>query len=194
MKGLLIFKARTPADAKIIVDFWNYYCGNLNEFLGNASVYAIKYDIDTYKILNYYAFSSVSKAEKEVSHDKKASYESVEGFMTFPKDVRDKMIEKGYGHSPIPYILSLTASESNGGFNWDDSDEGWNFWNQIIEDRNFDLFYKQFNLSKHESRLCNEETPFGGGSDRNSSSIRSGFNKARVIVKPLSYQEVLGRG
>lgn len=194
MTGLLIFKVGTLADAKTIVDFWNYYCNSLNKFLGNASVYTIEYDIDTYKILGYHAASSVSEAKKRIPCGKGTTFEFVRDFMTFPRVIQKEMIARSESKSPIPFIMNKSACANSGGFDWDKEDEGHTFWYDVIDGGRFDLFYKHFNLKDNESRLCIKETPFGGDSDRNSSSIRSRFNKARIAVQPLGYQEIIGRG
>lgn len=188
----LIFRANNLEESKAIVRFWNPYCCGINEFSGNANVYTIEYN-DDYTIRDYRAYDTIEEA-KESSPGTHNIYNNIPEFMTFPEEIRKAMIERSRSKSPIPFIKSISCDSSTGGFTWDQTEEGYEFWDNIISNRDFDSFYKHFNLKKDESRLCIKETPFGGDSDRNPSSIRSRFNKARIAVQPLGYQKVLGRG
>lgn len=188
----LVFRANDLEESKAIVRFWNPYCIGINRFNGNAPVYTIEYN-ENYEIVKYCAYETV-KAAREDSPEVCTIYNTIPTFMTFPEEIRKVMIERSESGSPIPFIKCISCDSGTGGFNWDETEEGHEFWGDIVNDKDFDLFHKHFNLKNNESRLCIKEAPFGGDSDRNPSSIRSRFNKARIAVQPLGYQKVLGRG
>ena len=189
----LIFIARSLEDRKKIVEFWNPYCKKFNEYSGTCDNYAVDYD-SNYIITGYYANSDIAILKSVEAQIK--IFPTIPDFMDFPKRVRDKMIERSAAHSPIPFLSTVSADVSGGGFLWSDSAEGHEFWNEVVRARNFDLFDKRFNFNSkdHESKLCNKGTPFRGDSGENYSGIRSRFNKARITVKSLGYQKVVGRG
>lgn len=190
----LIFSANNLEESRAIVKFWNSYCCGIKKFKGDSNIYTIEYNKD-YEIDEYCAYDTIEEA-RENSPGAHNIYNNIPKFMTFPEEIRKVMIEKSESHSPIPFIKCISCDSHAGGFNWGETEEGHEFWSNIVDDEDFDLFYIHFNLKKenYESRLCIKETPFGGDSDRNPSSIRSGFNKARIAVQSLGYQKVIGRG
>jgi hypothetical protein len=114
--------------------------------------------------------------------------------MSFPEEVRNKIIERSISRSPIPFVINPTAGADNRGLTWNRTPEGHYFWSNVISGEDFNLFYKRFNTKKDESRLCNKETPFGGGSIHNASGVCGRKHQARVTIVSPSYQEIIGRG
>lgn len=68
----------------------------------------------------------------------------IEDLKGFPIYIVNKMIEyqTDQGNDPDVDVFRYSASESceNGGFDWDGTKEGFDFWEEIIEYRNFDHF------------------------------------------------------
>lgn len=67
---------------------------------------------------------------------------SIEGF---PIEVVQKMVERQleqYGECNISVFQDFRSALM--GFNWETSREGWDFWDQVIGHRNFDLFFDRY--------------------------------------------------
>lgn len=67
----------------------------------------------------------------------------------FPLEVISKMMDKQreQGEKPNHYVFVSTnsADTSMGGFNWNETPEGDDFWSNVILERDFDLFFEVFN-------------------------------------------------
>lgn len=61
----------------------------------------------------------------------------------FPKEVVDKMLERQFEQKGV---LNITVLESNrfGGFRWKDTIEGLEFWEAVVDEKNFDKFYERY--------------------------------------------------
>lgn len=72
----------------------------------------------------------------------------------FPIEVVEKMIERQVeqGNKADVRVFQKTclASRSEGGFSWYDTIEGWEFWNEVILDKNFDLFFAKYPKAEEE--------------------------------------------
>lgn len=66
----------------------------------------------------------------------------------FPQEVVEKMLERqeeqGNKRDVSVFEDHNTASVAGGGFNWEYSIEGRLFWTQVIDDRNFGLFFDKY--------------------------------------------------
>lgn len=66
----------------------------------------------------------------------------------FPIEVVEKMIERQVqqGNKPDVKAFHRYASNDakNGGFNWNDTIEGELFWDKVIGDRNFNVFFERY--------------------------------------------------
>jgi hypothetical protein len=66
----------------------------------------------------------------------------------FPCEVVDRMLEcqqeQGNPASVRAFELDTTAAGYEGGFRWADSAEGQDFWQEVIDERNFDLFFERY--------------------------------------------------
>ena len=64
----------------------------------------------------------------------------------FPKEVVERMLfwqENQTGERDISVFEEDVATHSyRGGFNWEDTIEGYEFWDDVIRNRNFDRFYE----------------------------------------------------
>lgn len=187
----LVFKPQNKEEAKIIVDFWNPIFSEQPDFNGSADIYTIEYDTVycPYSYQAWYNEDCPAFNEAETSE-----FIAIPAFLKFPKEIQKEMIRRSEYQSPIPFIFNISSDKRAGGFDWAETDEGWDFWNKVIDGRDFDLFYKRFNLKKDEVRLCNEETPLGGDSKQVKGGIRCRDHQVRVTVKPLSYKGITGRG
>ena len=68
----------------------------------------------------------------------------------FPKEVVDKMLERQLEQrerNPAVFERYAAAGAVAGGFDWDKTPEGQSFWDKVIRNRNFNLFFKNI-LSK----------------------------------------------
>lgn len=66
----------------------------------------------------------------------------------FPIEVVQKMVERQY-EQICKYDVSVFQSDQykgkfNGGFTWNETVEGDNFWRQVISYNNFDLFFEKY--------------------------------------------------
>ena len=60
-----------------------------------------------------------------------------------PLDIQEKMLEnqvsQGQKEDPSVFVSDISNGISNGGFNWDDSLEGFPFWAKVIGDSRLPL-------------------------------------------------------
>lgn len=178
-------------NAKKIVQCLNHFTEGtgLTVMNGNASkgnYYCIEYDSSTYKITDYVC--------TEYLRGDEIKKDTLPPFMDLPLDIQIEIVNRSKSKSLIPFLNSISACDSGGGFNWDNTPEGWDFWNSVLVEGDTDLFYKQFKSKQHESRLQEQESPLRRGSREFTSGVRSRVNKARVTVSSLGYKEVVGRG
>lgn len=72
----------------------------------------------------------------------------VGGIENFPIEVVEKMIEEQVrqGNEPNVEVFQkfFAADVENGGFNWEDAEDGYRFWQQILEADNVDVFFKKY--------------------------------------------------
>lgn len=70
----------------------------------------------------------------------------------FPIEVVQKMIERqveqGNKADVILFQTHRTYGKSEGGFKWDETEEGNNFWCKVIIGENFDLFFEKYPKTK----------------------------------------------
>lgn len=66
----------------------------------------------------------------------------------FPIEVVEKMIEEQVmqGNSPDVRVFQnfITACADDGGFDWDNAEDGYDFWIEIFENENFNLFFEKY--------------------------------------------------
>lgn len=178
-------------NGKKIVQCLNYFTKDtgLTVMIGNTdgdNYYCIDYDPKTYKIIDYICVESPGGdiIEKD----------TLPPFMNLPLDIQIEVVSRSRDNSPIPFLMNICNDFNHGGFDWDSTPEGWDFWSDVLSKGDTDLFYKQFKSKQHESRLQEQESPLRGGSREFTSGVRSRVNKARVTVKSIGYKEVVGRG
>ena len=72
----------------------------------------------------------------------------VEGIKNFPIEVVVKMIEEQVKQGNCPNVEVFqnyaSADTADGGFNWKDTEDGDDFWMEVIDDGNFDLFFEKY--------------------------------------------------
>lgn len=77
----------------------------------------------------------------------------------FPKEVVDLMLERQFEQTEKRDITVFEADEFSvvvdGGFYWGDTIEGYDFWKEVVEDRNFDVFFERY--PKKESEQVQEQ-------------------------------------
>ena len=65
-----------------------------------------------------------------------------------PIEVVEKMIEEQVAQGNCPNVeifqKNLTADTADGGFNWEDTEDGEDFWMEVIDDGNFELFFEKY--------------------------------------------------
>jgi hypothetical protein len=66
----------------------------------------------------------------------------------FPKEIVEKMLEEqekqGNKRDVSVFERILSTSYSNGGFTWDLTKENNQFWKEVLEDKNFTLFFEKY--------------------------------------------------
>lgn len=66
----------------------------------------------------------------------------------FPIEVVEKMIERQVeaGNTPDVKVFQkwATIAKASGGFNWNDTAEGTEFWHNVILKKNFEVFFKKY--------------------------------------------------
>lgn len=72
----------------------------------------------------------------------------VDELREFPLTVVQKMIEhqvmQGNPANVKVFQADPTAERSEGGFVWEDSPEGWDFWDKVIEGMEFNVFFERY--------------------------------------------------
>ena len=66
----------------------------------------------------------------------------------FPIEVVKKMVQRCGEENEVNIITKLQISRLDG-FIWKNSIEGYDFWNEVIYNKNFDLFFEKYPKSKH---------------------------------------------
>ena len=66
----------------------------------------------------------------------------------FPIEVVEKMIEEQVKQGNCPNVEVFqnypNADTADGGFNWSDTKDGYDFWMEVIDDDNFELFFEKY--------------------------------------------------
>ena len=80
----------------------------------------------------------------------------------FPIEVVEKMLQKQYkqvNKKDISIFQEYRCyDKQNGGFRWEETIEGHNFWKKVISDKNFDVFFEKYpKLSKNVYILGDEK-------------------------------------
>lgn len=57
--------------------------------------------------------------------------------------LNQQKLQQGYIDENI-FISSIGAGRSGGGFTWEESEQGEDFWYEILEDNNIDKFYELY--------------------------------------------------
>ena len=155
-------------------------------YKGKSDFYILIYNSDDFKAINF------TTLEEEIRGLSGRTFYDVPQFIKYPKEIQKALVEYSISKSPIPFILEPSASLKEGGFDWSSTPEGWDFWSEVIDDENFDLFFKT--IKHNETELCHEATPIGGQHNENPTGLRYRFNKARITIQSLSHEKVVGRG
>lgn len=77
----------------------------------------------------------------------------------FPKEVVDLMLERQFeqaGKRDVTvFEIYKYAGVEDGGFYWSRTEERYDFWKEVVEDRNFDVFFERY--PKKESEQVQEQ-------------------------------------
>lgn len=72
----------------------------------------------------------------------------VDELKEFPLAIVQKMIERqvmqGNPANVEVFQADPTAPQADGGFEWEDSPEGWDFWSNVIEGMEFNVFFERY--------------------------------------------------
>ena len=70
----------------------------------------------------------------------------------FPEEVIELMLDKqdkqGNDIDSSIFEHDKYATATEGGFNWTDTIEGMGFWNSVLENKDFNLFFKRYPKQK----------------------------------------------
>ena len=95
------------------------------------------------------------KNKTKVTMETKVTQKDLIGDLTnFPIEVVEKMLQKQYeqlGKTDITvFQYDRTENKDNGGFCWDNTTDGYNFWNKVIRMKKFNVFFERYpKLSKN---------------------------------------------
>jgi hypothetical protein len=82
----------------------------------------------------------------------------VGGIKDFPIEVVEKMIEEQVRQGCQPDVEAFQQYPSAGvrdnGFNWSDSKDGNDFWEEVIGEDNFDLFFEKYPKKNKANLVC----------------------------------------
>lgn len=176
---------------KEVGNYKTYLCGDGSP----DDIYAIEYKEVSFEIL------SVRITDKTPSGVSSRSLSQCK-FIHLPIEIQKEMVNRSALKSIIPFLLSVTADYFMGGFNWANTPEGLTFWEDIIQRKNFDLFFQlkdnKTNLkqqqNENENQLQKEGIPQSGGSEPRKTGILCRGHKAKITIGHLSNQARLGRG
>lgn len=57
-------------------------------------------------------------------------------------------VEQGNDQNYEIFKEDCIIDGENGGFTWDETPEGYDFWNEILTELDFDIFYKKYPIEK----------------------------------------------
>lgn len=55
-----------------------------------------------------------------------------------------KLIERSRDKSLEPFIYTIYSFETSGGFSWEESVEGYDFWQDILQREDLNTFYERY--------------------------------------------------
>ena len=191
-KAMKRFAFKIDNNAKQLADILNWYTQGLGleKMMGNGTngyYYVLDFDEDTHQIMKLKCLLEPEQVTR--------FFYKIPPFMALPKDIQKEVILRSRDKSPIPFINNVAVSYYGGGFIWEEEPEGRQFWSDVLEHNNTEVFYSKF--KKHldnESRLQEQESPLRRGSREFTSGVRCRVNRARVEICSPGYQEVSGRG
>lgn len=111
----------------------------------------------------------------------------------FPIEVVKAMMVKqaianGFANARV-FQENRSASSNGGGFNWDETPEGWDFWNDVIRNRNFDRFFKGYDFRESDAYTCVRSN----SSDREASRVLPKMSKFEKWLFSKINNDALGR-
>jgi len=79
-------------------------------------------------------------------------YNEMNDFDKLPKEIQEKMLEKQLeqGNKIDPYVFrqDIFNDKVNRGFDWDKTKEGSEFWADVLDLKNFDVFFEKYPKKK----------------------------------------------
>lgn len=106
----------------------------------------ISYELDDNKNVELNQFK-ISKDTEE---------KNVPEFINLPLELQKMMVEKSSSKSYIPFLGNICVNENIGGFKWGETEEGYKFWSDIINYKNFEIFFERYpkkSLTKTDSKV-----------------------------------------
>lgn len=83
----------------------------------------------------------------------------------FPTEVIEKMLEKQVEQGNVRDVkvfeVSYIVCATDGGFDWDKTDEGRGFWSRVIGNWDFDLFFKKYPKPKTRKQFLKADLKTG---------------------------------
>ena len=102
-----------------------------------------------YKILNAEEFISLHTEEEEFNLQNYSPKGNLEGF---PKEIIARMLEcqeeQGNLRDVTVFEEKMSAGMDIKGFAWDKTKEGWYFWEEVIGNKNFDIFFEKYHKKR----------------------------------------------
>ena len=139
----------------VIVDSNNYALINCDSILSK------KYNLSKYMMVNIeeFLYEAAKIAGKEYKRKDIITTDDLIGdIKDFPIEIVQKMVDCQVEQGNMPNVTvfqkNCAAAKSQSGFDWNNTEEGNNFWCDVIYLDNFDLFFKKY--PKKEQKAMNE--------------------------------------
>lgn len=56
----------------------------------------------------------------------------------------DEQVRQGNEESIKPFVKNRLANKAEGGFNYSDTSDGYDFWSRVLEEENYELFFEKY--------------------------------------------------
>lgn len=96
----------------------------------------------------------------------------------FPKEIIARMLEcqeeQGNPRDVSVFEKLIAAKQCNKGFEWDDTKEGWDFWHDVITNKNFNLFFEKYPKQEYQELKNNKNMQENNKKQDNSQKFKVG--------------------
>ena len=125
---------------------WDYYKEDTIYYPFEGKLSSLEFAHRTsYKIINAKEFIALHTEEKEFNLE---NYTPKWNLIGFPKEIITRMLdyqeEQGNPRDITVFETRVAAEQCNKGFTWDKTKEGYFFWHEVIDNKDFDIFFEKY--------------------------------------------------